>query len=356
MESKPPVEAGPPALIESVVRLLLPPPTREHVLGDLAERYSTPAHYVGEALRTVPFVVVSQIRRTSVIALWPLIALILFGGFATGRNVSWVQAIIPAAATMIGFMLRDAYKIRDLQHPWRQGAVDVTIAAAFAVGSQALVAVARPDWLLAPAGAIGGTVVIGLLYLLRLQNPGRSSQCVPVPDVQTMTLVQLRDEVEGYATVVRRSTRIELGACFVLIPIFTTFAIVGRPSLVRLGAGMTVVGGLFVMQRMWRWLKAITPIAADADFASTAAIYRARLQRQQHALRTIWLWYLLPLMIGPALVLVAAAQRAARPDVAAIGTALAFLVGSISIIWPARRHAQRMQTRISALQRVEEQR
>jgi hypothetical protein len=61
-------------------------------------------------------------------------------------------------------------------------------------------------------------------------------------------------------------------------------------------------------------------------------------------------------LFGPALGLVAAAQRAARPDVAAIGTALAFLVGSISIIWPARRHAQRMQTRISALQRVEEQR
>ena len=51
MEYKPPVQAGPPVLIESVVRLLLPPPTREHVLGDLAERYSTPARYVGEALR-----------------------------------------------------------------------------------------------------------------------------------------------------------------------------------------------------------------------------------------------------------------------------------------------------------------
>jgi hypothetical protein len=356
MESKPPAEAGPPVLIESVVRLLLPPATREHVLGDLAERYSTPSGYAGEALRTLPFVIVSQIRRTSQFPLWPLIGLVLFGGFASGRNTYWVYGVIPTIVAMIGFMLRDAYKIRDPQHPWRQGFADVSVAAAFVAASQALLALVRPDWVLGAPGVLGGTIALGLLFLLRVQNPSRSPHCVPVPDVQGMTLAQLHEEASGYGTVMRRSARIELAACCVLLPLFTTFAIVGKPPGARLGALLTVAGGLFVAWRMWRAIKANAPIAADADFVTTAAIYRERLERQQQALRTIWLWYLLPVGIGPILVLCAAALRATRPDVALIGTALAFGVMSVSIVWPARRHARRMQDRINALQRVEEAR
>jgi hypothetical protein len=33
------VEACPPKVIERVVQLLMPPASREHVLGDLSERY-----------------------------------------------------------------------------------------------------------------------------------------------------------------------------------------------------------------------------------------------------------------------------------------------------------------------------
>jgi hypothetical protein len=356
MESKPPVEAGPSVLIESVVRLLLPPPAREHVLGDLAERYRSPAQYAFEALRTVPFVVASQIRRTSYIAMWPLVVLMLSTGFRAGQDAFWIQALIPAIATLIGFMLRDAYRVRDPQHPWRQGIVDVSVAATFALASQVVVAVARPDWLLAPAGAGGGAAVLVLLYLLRIQNPGRPPRHMPVPDVGTMTIDQLREEAAGYAKVLRRGAWIEIAVASVLVPLFVTFAVMARPSAARIGAGMTVAGCLFVMWRMWRSLAATTPIARDADFATTAAIYRAQLQRHQHALRTIWLWYLLPLMIGPFLILSATALGTARRDAAAIGTAITFVVICLTIVWPARRHAHRMQDRISALQRAEEQR
>jgi hypothetical protein len=350
------VEAGPPVLIEKVVRLLLPAPTREHVLGDLAERYSTPAGYVGEALRTVPFVVVSQIRRTAQFALAPLIALTLFGGFATGRNVTWLHAIIPAVATMIGLMLRDAYKIRDPRRLWRQGAVDVSVAAAFAAGSQALVAAVRPDLLIGPAGVLGGAAALGMLYLLRIQNPGRPAVCAPAADAQMMTLAQLREEVEGYALVMRRSVRIEIAASIVLIPLFSTFTVMGRTPPARIGAALTVVGGMLVLWRMYRVFKSITPIPADAGFSEIAATYRARLLHQQHGLRTIWLWYLLPLTLGPAVLFGTAAQHASRPEIAAIVMALGFIVLWASIVWPARQHARKMQVRINALERVEEQR
>ena len=77
METEPCVEARPPALIESAVGLIVPPAAREHVLGDLAERYASPGLYVLEAARYLPFVFASQIRRTSHFVAWPMIALML---------------------------------------------------------------------------------------------------------------------------------------------------------------------------------------------------------------------------------------------------------------------------------------
>ena len=40
------MEARPPILIEAIVRWLTPAPCREHVLGDLCERYTSPLAYV----------------------------------------------------------------------------------------------------------------------------------------------------------------------------------------------------------------------------------------------------------------------------------------------------------------------
>ena len=56
---------GPSRFAEAVVGLLLPPACREHVLGDLHERYQSPQQYWPEAIRTVPLVILSRIRRTT---------------------------------------------------------------------------------------------------------------------------------------------------------------------------------------------------------------------------------------------------------------------------------------------------
>jgi hypothetical protein len=64
----------PPELMEKIVRLLVPPATREHVMGDLSERYRSPRQYLTEVLRSLPFIIVSQIRRTSNLARSALVA------------------------------------------------------------------------------------------------------------------------------------------------------------------------------------------------------------------------------------------------------------------------------------------
>jgi len=55
----------PPAVIESIVRLLVPPVSREHVMGDLSERYRSPRQYLMDAFLSLPLIVASQVRRVS---------------------------------------------------------------------------------------------------------------------------------------------------------------------------------------------------------------------------------------------------------------------------------------------------
>ena len=65
MEPEPTMEARPPAFVDAIVRALIPPACREAVMGDLWERYTSPAGYLGDALRALPFLIVSRIRRTT---------------------------------------------------------------------------------------------------------------------------------------------------------------------------------------------------------------------------------------------------------------------------------------------------
>jgi hypothetical protein len=53
----------PPAVLERLVSWLVPSGSREHVLGDFSEMYRSPAQYGIEALRTVPILVIHQLRR-----------------------------------------------------------------------------------------------------------------------------------------------------------------------------------------------------------------------------------------------------------------------------------------------------
>jgi hypothetical protein len=58
------VSAPPPAL-EWAVECLLPAPAREAVIGDLREVYRSPRHYIREALRTVPRIVLGHAWRNA---------------------------------------------------------------------------------------------------------------------------------------------------------------------------------------------------------------------------------------------------------------------------------------------------
>jgi len=228
MEPKPRVEARPPALIEAAVRLLVPPAAREHVLGDLSERYVSPPQYLADAVRTIPFVLKSQIRRTSYFSMWPLVGGMLMVGFTIGTPSWGPHSLIPSVATLVGFMFRDAYRVQDLQRPWRQGLVDLLIVAATVLATESIVALTRPEWLIGRPGMAGGAIVLIVLYLLRGRNPNRRPPHFEPAYGSTMTLDQLRSEVSVYNQYVQRAMQIEITIAAVLIPVFVVFAVVAE--------------------------------------------------------------------------------------------------------------------------------
>ena len=129
------METGPRPLIERIVGALIPPPYREHVLGDLCQRFKSDSQYVRDACRVVPHVLWSQIRRTSsptlLVAEFVLVYLAfasaqlpyhyadgnhhhraLLAAFSAGffsKPSALYQLAVPAVLALLTLVLRDAY-------------------------------------------------------------------------------------------------------------------------------------------------------------------------------------------------------------------------------------------------------
>lgn len=91
----------------------------------------------------------------------------------------------------------------------------------------------------------------------------------------------------------------------VLIVMFTGFAFVAEGMLARLGLLLTAAGVAMIMWQLHRQARAATidEVCLVTDWKH---FHRAELVRQRDALRSVWLWYLSPLVPGPALSWIAA--------------------------------------------------
>ena len=110
---------GPPKIAEALVSALLPPACREDVLGDLQERYNSPGRYAVDALRTLPFLFVSRIRRTADPQLLLIQACAVYLAFTASAWVNdrpllygeWglLRLALPALPAILGTVLEDSY-------------------------------------------------------------------------------------------------------------------------------------------------------------------------------------------------------------------------------------------------------
>jgi hypothetical protein len=113
------MESSPSKIIERIIGWLIPPAVREEVLGDLRERYETPARYFFEAVYTIPCVMYSRIRRTTD----PVVALM--------EGVSMYTAFVLAAAWLDRALLFDERGFLRLAIPPVIGLVVLMLADAY---------------------------------------------------------------------------------------------------------------------------------------------------------------------------------------------------------------------------------
>lgn len=109
---------------------------------------------------------------------------------------------------------------------------------------------------------------------------------------------ELRRRTSALHSRVARRNRVEYlaGGLFV-IPVYAFYIWLFPFWLTKLGALLVVLGTLVVLQQLRRRAssRALPPEALGQDWA---AFHRAELLRQRDAVRSVWLWYIGPLVPG----------------------------------------------------------
>jgi hypothetical protein len=293
------MEARPPLLIEAIVRRLTPAPCREHVLGDLCEQYTSPLAYVSQAVRTLPYVVVSQIRRTSDAVIVNMEAVMLWAAFRGAARFlqkplpsdanTWVRLLIPTIVAVVALVITDAYvDPQRRRHPVAESAVAV-LAACLA---EAALAFIRPD-LTAPVRVVltGGVLAVLLLSIIRsyATRPRLASHAGP------RSLDELRQQAGAFETRIRRRNVRESIACLILLPWLAVVFWRGPGPFSRTGAALGVAATIWILSVL-KTAGASRPLPPDLGWTASLTFFRRELERQRNLMRTVWWWYLLPVV------------------------------------------------------------
>ena len=173
------METGPRPLIERFVSALIPPPSREHVLGDLYQRNRSDGQYVLDACRVVPHVVWSQVRRTASPPLLVAEFVLVYLAFASaavsvvgffGQPFAVYQLAVPAILALVTLVLRDAYAGTKRSSP--EVAADALLAVMAILVAEQLLSMAGSGVALPRVVSIGGAVasLFGLSAIRKLAH------------------------------------------------------------------------------------------------------------------------------------------------------------------------------------------
>jgi hypothetical protein len=291
-------------LIDKAVRVLIPPGSREAVVGDLWERYASPLQYAAEALRILPFLIASQIPRNANIPQLGIAAFTLFvsfGGFQVAGDPidapRWLRAAVPAIAALLGSLLRDAYRASAQQRA-RRASFDVVTVVACVVLCEAVLAVLSagrglsPDWLLAfpPRRVAIATLGLAMLFALRMAADYR----LPCAS-REISADDLAREFNEFERGVRWRGRWEILGAVMGLAVASVVFLRATALPLQIAWAVSIALTLFLI-----WFVAgktsVKPMPEQASFASSLAYYRGQLERQRRLLRTVAWWWLLPML------------------------------------------------------------
>jgi len=356
---------APSKKLEAIVALFIPPAGREHVLGDLHERYENPRQYIQDAARTLPLVIFSRIRRTAdtqflllealavlisfVAAAW----LLLEGPLFVNEPSGFLRLLAPVAMALVGLLLGDAYadprkrsSLRCVQAP--------LLAVALMFLSQAVLAVMSPAWMLPRWVFVAGAAVSLLLLsagrMLRRQA-GDELRAAPSNGGSSNPHDQIVHKAQEFEKKIRWRNLREYAAAILVIAAFGTYIVIFENPAIRLGSSLIIAAAAYVVWHLHR-RGAARDLPAAGGFSACLDFYRAELARQRDLLRSVWLWYVAPFI--PGFIVLGLGSAQANPDrsgsfVNAISVALVVLV----IVWLNRHGARKLQREIDGLDALE---
>jgi len=166
------------------------------------------------------------------------------------------------------------------------------------------------------------------------------------------TLEAVRAGADRFYRRIRRRNAIEYAACAVVIVVCVVRIITWPYILHKAGFGLIAAGALFVGWQLHRRASAVPP-----EMAGTMPIYdfvRGQFARQRDALKSVFWWYILPLLPGMGLVLAANGldprTEAAGPPHWVRWLAFVFIFAVIGGVWWLNRlGARKLQKKIDEI-------
>lgn len=349
-------DAGKNGFAHRLVRWLTPPANREEFLGDLAERDLPTGRYVREALRALPFLVFSRIRRTTN----PVGALVIgafmwFAMFWGPQQPHPLAGLIPTLVVLAAFALCDAYRSPAAFSRWARAClVDIVLVGLAVLACQGVLALLAPQMLLKPMTLMVGVPVgLGILCLIRMQFPSGFHQPPSALRARELTAGALRAEIDAFEGVVRRAIRIELTACLIVAACLAALLWAPAALFGRVGNALTLAGLLFVAWFLWRHGR-VRPVPPEAGFEEMKTAYSAELVRRTRLSRTYFWWYLLPIFAGPVTgIILTVPTRPGGARAALVGVAV-FAITSVVLVVVQLGFTRRGRQRVEQLALVRE--
>jgi hypothetical protein len=294
----------PPSFLVVAMHRILPPASREAVLGDLWESCRTPAQFLSQGLGVLPFLILAQVRRRSS---WPVLGLQAFVLFACLRGFAplethppmWLRAALPTALAFLALAWHDAYRAVQPALVARRIRSEAAAVLAAIAGYELAVAAlggigVRDIWLLRPVELLSAACSLPVLSVLRA---GSGLMGAPAP-VATIGAGRSRDLSGDYAhfrRAVGRRNRLEVAAMAATL-LLAGLIVARAPAAFPARIWLTLAGFLGI--GVYLLLKGGAPVLRDGGVDQVRRAFRAEMLRQ-HRLRSrlVW-WWFAPLFMG----------------------------------------------------------
>lgn len=285
--------------LESILAALLPPASREHVLGDLAECAHTRRQYLAAFGAVLPRVIFSTLRRTlrddnglSLMAILTTVALVAAALLTRGRAMAvpgeWLRWAAPGLAWVAGCALAAAYG-RPGTRLWNGwcllAALPVSIAVAAVAGAD--VAAATTAVVVATAAHVAITLPRTATDLTRMAAAARTP----------LSLDNLDQKAREFQRRIWWRNVRESGAGIAVLGA-NVDNLTSAASAVQLASPLLTVAGVVSVMIVLHTLAGSRRVPATSSARRLLRFHQSELIRQRSMLRFVPLWYLLPLAPG----------------------------------------------------------